>query len=784
MRFRVARAAHYFMNFRILSPTVVACVALAVEPQILMAQATGAQQPVAAPIVRSIEVQYAGASTVSKEKILANMRTRVGKPYSEQAVEEDIRNLYKTGNISNVRIFGEPQTDGVKVIVVVQSKAKITEVHLNGIVKVKEDRVRKEISAKPGDVLDEAGLEQDKQKIIKYYADKGYTEVDVKYDREINENTGTAIVTFTVNEGGKLIVHGVNYEGNATISRSELSKIVKTKTKSLMNIFSGGGKLNGDQLEADVAAIREKYTSQGFMDVNVAPPRVDRQGERVTITFVITEGPQYKVGKVTYTGAQVFNTDQVSANAKIKTGGIYSPQAVRADVKAIQDLYGSRGYVDFQGGANTTPGPDHTIDVVFNIDEGVQSYLQHINVVGNQRTKPKVILREFALTPGEIFNTVRVDASKQRLMNLNYFSKVETYPADTLVPGRKDLNVLVEEKRTGSFNFGAGFSSIDNLLGFAEITQGNFDITRWPYFTGGGQKFRLRLQYGTERKDFVMSLTEPYFMDREIAVGGQLYYHEASFTSNVYNEKRYGFELNARKRLAQFLSGRVAYKLEETGIFDVASDASDTIKAEERSLLKSEISAGLTYDTRDSLFLTRKGTRIDFSTYITGGFLGGQEQIYGFDLEASKYFLLPWDTILTLNGEVATASTWNGGDEVPIFDRLYLGGANNLRGFKFRDSGPKDENGEPIGGNTLARFTVEWTFPVVDKVRGAVFYDVGFVNAGTYDFGTGNVNSDVGLGVRLDLPIGPVRIDYAFPIQKDEFSSSSGKFNFNIGYQF
>ena len=749
----------------------------------LAAQLPGAQ-PQSAPIVRAIDIQYAGASTVSKEKILANMRTRVGRPYSEQAVEEDIRNIYKTGNVDNVRIFGEPMTDGVKVIVVVQSKAKITEVRLNGITKLKESRVRKEVAAKPGDVLDQASLQQDKQKIIKYYSDKGFTEVDVQYTTDVNENLGTAVITFTINEGGKLFIKSVNFEGNSAVSRSDLNKVVKTKPKSLLSFLTGGGKLNGEQLETDVMAIREKYQSEGYNEVSVSAPRIDRQGDKVEVTFVISEGPQYHVGKVVYNGAQVFTLDELTKNTKIKTGAVYSPQALRADVKGITDLYGTRGYVDFQAGTSITPGPGHTIDVVVNLDEGAQSYVEHINIAGNVRTKDKVIRREIALTPGEIFNMPRVDASKQRLMNLNYFSKVETYPADTLVPGRKDLNILVEEKRTGSFNFGAGFSSIDNLLGFAEITQGNFDITRWPYFTGGGQKFRLRVQYGTSRKDFVLSLTEPYFMDREIAVGGSVFYREASFTSSVYDERRYGFELNARKRLRQFLAGRVGYKLEHVSIFDIDDDASDTIKNEEGSRLKSEISGGLTWDTRHSLFLTLKGERIDPTAYVAGGFLGGNTDIYGFDLEASKYFSLPWDTILTINGEIATVSTWASGDSVPLWDRLYLGGANNLRGFKFRDVGPKDEDGEPIGGNTLARLTVEWTFPVVDKIRGAVFYDVGFVNSGTYDFSTSNVNSDVGIGVRLDLPIGPVRIDYGIPVQTDRDNGGGGKFNFNIGYQF
>lgn len=777
------------MNPRPILPAVILLCAVLGEPTATHAQRLVPPPPPAngvatAPVVRAIEVQFAGASTVSKEKILANMRTRVGRQYSEQAVEEDIRNLYATGNISNVRIFGEPVKDGVKVIVVVQSKGQISEVTLTGVQQLKETRVRKEISAKPGDTLNETTLQADKEKILKYYADKGFTEVDVTYKTQVNEKLGTARVAFTVNEGGKTVIRSVTFAGNSALKTSELRKVVKTRPKGLLNMFSGGaGRLNSELLDADTAALRDLYQSRGYMDAKVGKPQVTRDGAKVDVAFSVAEGEQYRVGRVNYVGAKVFTLEEITQGAKLQTGAVYSPQSVRADVKSIQDLYGTRGYIDFQAGADTKPGAGKTIDVTFNMEEGVQSYLEHINISGNTRTKDKVIRRELPLTPGEVFNTVRVDAGKQRLMNLNYFSKVEAYPADTLVPGRKDLNVLVEEKRTGSFNFGAGFSSIDNLLGFAEITQGNFDITRWPYFTGGGQKFRMRVQYGTRRKDFVLSLTEPYFMDREISVGGELFYREASFVSDVYDERRFGFELNARKRLGEFLTGRVSYTLQDISVQNVAVDASQTIKDEEGGRVQSKLSAGLTHDTRDSVFLTRRGHRVDLSVYGAGGFLGGTTDIYGFDLEGSQYFHLPYDMILTLNGEIAGVNTWAGGDRVPIFDRLFLGGANNLRGFKFRDVGPKDENGEPVGGKSLWRITVEMTAPVVDKVRAAVFYDIGSVGSGAYDF-SGKVNSDVGVGVRLDLPIGPVRIDYGFPLQTDGFTSKSGRFNFNIGYQF
>jgi outer membrane protein insertion porin family len=757
---------------------------LAVTSALLAPRPVNAQTAPTGPIVKSIDVQYAGATVISREKVLANMRTRVGRPYDERIVEDDIRNLYAMGNVTNVRIFGEPAQDGVRVIVVIQAKAQITEVLVNGPAKLKPSRVRKQISVKSGDTLNEATLEADRQKILDYYANKGFTEADVRYTVQQNERAGTAQVIFEITEGSKMRIRSVHFEGNEVLGAREIRRVIQSKPKGLLNFFSKAGRLSSEALDNDVVAIRELYQSRGYIDAEVAPPRVERSDGRVDITFSIREGAQYHVGSVTYTGAQVFGQDELTKNLKIKTGAIYSPQAVKGDIKAISDLYGSRGYLDFSAGADTNPGGAGIVNVAFHVEEGVQSYVEHINISGNTRTKDKVIRREIAVAPGDVFNTVRVDASRQRLQGLRYFSKVDAYPAPTLVPGRQDLNVLVEEQRTGSFNFGAGFSSIDNLLGFAEVTQSNFDITRWPRLTGGGQRFRLRVQYGTRRKDFIVSLTEPYFLDYKLSVGGELFYRDASFVSAVYNERRYGFDISARKNLTEFMYVRGGYRLENIGIHDVDDDASQTIKDEEGDRLKSQIFAGITHDTRNDFFLTRKGHKIDLQAYVAGGFLGGNTDIYGWDLEGSKYFLLPWDTILTLNAEVAAVTTWAGGDKVPIFDRLYLGGANNLRGFRFRDVGPKDEDGEPIGGKTLARFTVEYTFPIVEKIRGAVFYDAGFVNGGSYSFGVGDYNSDVGIGVRLDLPIGPVRIDYGIPITSDRFNDSSGKFNFNIGYQF
>ena len=423
------------------------------------------------------------------------------------------------------------------------------------------------------------------------------------------------------------------------------------------------------------------------------------------------------------------------------------------------------------------------IDVHYQIQEGGPSFVQRINIVGNTRTKDKVIRREVLIVPGDILNSVRVETTKKRLDNLGYFSKVETYPEDTGVAGRKDLTIQVEEKRTGSLNFGAGFSTIDQLVGFIEMTQGNFDLMNWPSFTGAGQKFRARIQYGTSRRDIVLSLTEPYFLDRRLSLGGDVYFREADYLSSIYAQRNYGSSLEMRKAVGPFTSVTLQYRAEVTELYNISPGASSQILLEAGSSTKSQVTSSITHDTRDNPFLTRRGHRVSLVPYVAGGFLGGSEQIYGFTLDARQYFRLWKDSILLLSGQIASVDNWGDGTRVRIYDRLFLGGSNDLRGFDFRDVSPKDINGEPLGGRSMADVTIEYTVPIIEKARFAMFYDTGFVNADAWDFTTKHLVSDVGIGLRLDLPIGPLRIDYGIPLQKER-GQGSGKFNFNVGYQF
>jgi outer membrane protein insertion porin family len=750
------------------------------------AQAPQAPQPQQGPpIVRSIDVEYTGPGTVSKERILAQMRTRVGQPYSNEVVEQDIAALYKTGSIQNVRIFAQPQGDGLRVIVAVQTRSILREIVIDGAERVKAQRLRKEIKLRLNQPVNEQQLEEARQKIIEVYQGRGFTDVSVQFRVDpIDEKRGTARVTYTVTEGARGAVRQINFEGNTHFSQRVLRKQMKTRGRTPIYFLDKSGRLDEVQLQQDMDKIREFYQDHGYIDVEVKDVRRERmeKGPMILI-IVIVEGPQYHVHKLTITGYENTTEEKVRALLKMKEGSVYSPKQLRDDAKALADAYGSGGYVDTVIQPEGMPAGPALIDVHYSIEEGVRSFVNRVNIEGNTRTKDKVIRREVLVAPGDVFNTVRVDITKKRLENLGYFAKVETYPEETEIPGRKDLTILVQEKRTGSLSFGGGYSTVDQVVGFAELNQGNFDLFNWPSFTGGGQKFRLRLQYGTERKDFILSITEPYFLDRRLSLNGQAFFTEANYLSAEYNQRNYGLAFELRKPINAYASATLGYQLQDIDIYDVAVSASEFIQSQKGSFTESKIFGAVVFDTRDNPLLTRKGRRISFSPYIAGGFLGGDTQIYGLDLEASQYFHLPWDTILLINGEVATVSQWGSGDDVPIFERLYLGGSNNLRGFPYREVGPQDENGEPIGGKTMWRTTIEWTFPIIEKARGAVFYDTGFVNSDQWSFGFNHIASDIGIGLRLDLPIGPLRLDYGYPLQRDGYHGG-GRFNFNVGYQF
>jgi outer membrane protein insertion porin family len=760
------------------------------------------------PIVREIDIEYIGPKTVAKSVILSNMRTTVGTVYSASSVEEDVRNLYATGFFTNLAIKDEPLGDGVKVNVVVQPKPLVKEIVITGANKIKESRLKKEIKSKIGEPLSEQQISADSDKIKDYYLGKGYNQVQVSYKIDTNEEFGRSVVTFIISEGDRAFVTEVDFIGNDHLTTKELRKIMKTRKKNFFSFINKSGLFKDDDFKEDLNNLRAYYNSKGYIDMEVKDVKYEYPAQGLMkVTITVFEGIQYTVGKIDFDGNTIF-TKQELRNYKgftvirMDEGKVYSPRAytpdkkepnkelptLENDIQRIRDLYGRLGYIDMQitpeRQANVESGK---IDILYHIVENSQSYVEQIIIQGNNRTKDKVIRRELLVAPGQIYDSVRADVSQKRLENLQYFEKVDISPQDTTVPNRKNMVVTVEEKRTGSITFGAGFSSVDSLLGFVEITQGNFDLFNFPYFTGGGEKFRVRLQYGLERQDAEIEFKEPWFLEQRLSLGYNLFYHNATYLSTYYNEQNFGGSVSLAKGFGPFWSGSVAYTLQDFDLYDFAGNSSPQLLMEQGFRTDSSITLGMTYDRRDSVLLTHRGLHADFSAEFAGGPLWGQTNIYKFQADAQKYIPLPYDMILTIAGATGVADYFGNSTEVPLFDRFFLGGSRSIRGFGNRDIGPIDDNNEPLGGDTMAYTNLELTFPIMDRVRGAVWNDMGFLDARSFHYTDAIQEGDAaaGVGLRLNLPIGPLRLDYGIPYKDQGWNhNNTGKFSFDVGYQF
>jgi len=753
------------------------------------------------PEVREIKVEFEGPETVNRAIVLSNIRTAVGKHLTRDMVEQDVRNLIGTGYFFDVRVAEEPVPNGVRVIFRVQGKATLKEVVFENSKRYKDERLRRETSQKPGDILDAYKAHQDALKIQEMYQKAGFPDAKIDPKITVDRDTGKAILRYVIFEGDRVLLQKIEIHGNRAMKTDALLKLMKTRKHWFGSWLSGTGVIKEEQLREDLDKLRETYQSKGFIDAEIQGTRVERTSPKwMTLHIDIREGTQYKAGVIKIEGTKLFPVAEIYKRQKMKTGQLFTPDTLSKDTKAIEDYYGERGYLDTNVQTIRVPNIDTgRIDLTYNVREGELAYIELIEIRGNTKTKDKVIRRELAVNPGDIYNTVRVDRSVERLKNLGFFSKVDPRPEPTPIANRKNLTINVEEQRTGTVTFGAGFSSIDSLVGFVEVTQGNFDLFNAPTFTGAGQKLRMRAQVGLQRQDYILSFTEPWFLDRQLSFGFDLFHTEANYLSDVYNESRTGGDIRIGKAINQFLRLDVQYGIqlikESMG---TTNTVSQELYSQNGEKTRSSLMATLTYDRRDSVFLTTRGQRTEVSAELAGGPFGGDVNIYKLNAKTTWFFPLFEGHILELlgaggivgaygqtKGSGATVTEANGKvvkvNDVPLFDRYFLGGANSLRGFRYHDVSPKDIYDQAVGGNTYINATAEYTIPIVERVRFAFFFDIGQVQRDTFAFKSGDFKADIGPGIRLNLPIGPLRLDYGMPVMP---RMSGGKIQFSVGYQF
>lgn len=751
---------------------------------------------------RTVEgVRIIGNNQVLTATILNVVRTREGDKFDPVTVQEDYQRIFGLRRFSNVEAKVEPTPTGVIVIFEVVEQQQIKEIIIDKpeapLSTISKDDIRALIDLEPGQAVDQFRIAQAQRQIESFYRTRNYPLTQVTVDTQRLRQDGTLI--FRIVEGPNVRIRNITFKGNKSFSDYKLKDQIKTR--SWIWIFREGA-YSPEQVEDDVASLRKFYQSKGFFDARVGRKLIFSPDQtEMQIDFVIEEGPRYVVDKVTFKGNSAVPEAQLRQNMRLVEGMSYDAELVERDTRKFVRDYSPLGFI-YQPGAQD---PDYLkieakpvfqlqpgrVELVYEIDEGKPFRIGQILPRGNSRTQDKVILRELRVSPGDLYDSGKIQDATERLRGTPYFTQVKITPIGT-DPDQRDLLIEVEEARTATLNFGAGINSNGGLAGNITYTQRNFDITNWPRsfsdlasdrsFVGAGQTLRISFEPGTTTTNASIRFVEPWILDQPYSFTGDLYLRTR--VREVYQDDRLGGRVILGHRLDDIWSVSLGlrYELVDIGSIEDKPVRAFEILEESGNHELTSLTLSLRRDTTTGGLLPSKGTNTQVA-WESYGALGGDYAFQRFSLSHDAYFTLYEDltdrkTILTLSGTAGYIA----GDS-PFFERFYAGGINSVRGFAFRGisprSGPDDDR---IGGDFMITGTAELSFPLVeDLLRGVVFTDIGMVES---DFEFGTLRSSIGAGVRITLPVLgqiPIAIDFAVPVTRDD-KDDKQLISFSLGF--
>ena len=760
------------------------------------------------PNVSAIAILNRGPVPVQEHQVLAYLsEDYVGRPLDAGQVSQDIRALLKTKFYSYVGSTAEPQPDGtVKLVFIVEGRYRLqSPIDVTGQDFFSRARIRKFSNLKAGDAIDATILETAAARVRAEYTSRRFPDAKVTpVLLPIPDSPGYAAARLEINEGPRVKIPLIKFDGNTVIP----DRLLRRHTQQApwwepYTCFFKNKHLDRYDLELVRSDARAQYADLGYLDAAVSEPIIAETNGVRRIRYTVTEGTRYSIGDIAIQGARLFPEATLLKTLRIRSGDIASKSAMDEATKALRDFYGARGYVDTTVRLATTPDSarEGIVNLRFTVHEGSLLYVRSIQIQGNTVTKDKVIRREIPLDPGDIYNDVASERGDRRLENLGYFSSVRHYDLATDDPAFRDIVYEVDEKSTGQLLVGAGFSSVDHLIGFAEIAQNNFDLFNWGHFTGGGQKARLGLQASSDYTDAEVSFTEPWFLDRYIS---RLALNVDAFLRNhsyhEYDERRYGASVGVSRHVPWV--GRLGLSLtaEKVELDDIiegdyvyADDSSRTYRYtdENDDYFLGSLKLSWVYDTRDRPMVPTRGTRATASASYFGEALGSDVEMYSVNAQLRHYIPVIYSHVLSFQLRADSVDTFDSDDTVPISSRYFLGGGRNVRGFRNRAIGPKVVPAEgsadtvryrPVGGQTRVNASVEYSIPIFKYLRFGAFYDIGNVWEDAFDADFSEYASSYGLGLRLDFPGFPIRFDYAFPLEKDDDLTRTRRWVFWVGF--
>lgn len=727
-------------------------------------------------MVSAIRIQ--GNKRVDSSTIFYYIKTEVGKPLSRSLISRDIEQIYSLGQFTDIRVDTQPGKNGsVEVIFVVKEIPSVGEVNFVGNTIVDTSDLRDVIAIKRGVTFREHLVKDTVQKLTVHYHDKAFFLVQVDVATQINAN-GLVDVTITLVEGEKVKIEEIRFVGNDFFDEDDLEDVMETEEDWWLSFIDDAGIYKKDMLKVDILRLEAFYQDHGFMRVHVHDPEIEvnREEKEIIITIKIEEGQQYKFGKITIQDVGEFTGKELLEGIKSKTGDVYNISLLRADVLSIAEKFSEKGY------AYSDVTPKATIDdkkkvtdLEIKIDPGRKIYVGKINVIGNTRTRDNVIRREFRLKEGELFNSKKLKRSKQRLNNLGFFEdvKIDTHRGDT--SNLIDVDATVTERPTGAVTFGAGFSSVDKVIFNAGISQDNI--------FGTGRKVNFSVNISARRNNFNLSLTDPHIFDSDVSAGIDLFNRRSDFFS--FDTRSRGGGVRLGKNLSETDWAGLFYRYSKVRVSDVVTPT-PTLKNETQNT--SRIGATFINDSRDNFLNPTQGWRHVIRLEFAGNFLGGAD-FYKTGYEITYYRKLVGKLVGALHSAIKFAEGYND-QELPSFERYFMGGANSLRGFTIREVGPLTTVRNPLGGEQSLLFNVELQYPLTKTFRLFGFYDRGNVygsgdNIDSTDttINLSKMRESVGGGIRFFSPFGPISLSYGFKLDQGP-GESAGEFHFSAGNAF
>ncbi|MBI4687109.1 MAG: outer membrane protein assembly factor BamA [Nitrospirae bacterium] len=720
-----------------------------------------------APVVTSIEIK--GSKKIEEETILSKIRSRIEEPLSNETVQKDIKTLMNTGYFDDVRVEMEPFEGGIKLIFVFKEKPTVTSVDFQGNKEIDSDKLKEQITITSGSISNLALINDNIEKIISFYHSEGYWHAKaIPVIRDVSADA--VALTFQIEEGPKVVIKEIAIEGNKAVSAKEIKKAMKTKERWLFSFVTGSGLYKKEDIGEDIERIKELYHSKGYIYAVVSEPKVTLSTDKtkLSIKISVSEGDQHKVGDVKITGNIIFASHELQKKIETAKGKVLNRTALRSDIDKMLDLYMDRGYARADINPLIDTDKEKKIaNITFSITEGDIFRVGRVEITGNTKTRDKVIRREIRLDEGGIFSRKLLKRSYQRVTNLNFFESVDLTPKLRTEEKLIDLNVNVKEKLTGMLSLGGGYSSTDKFMVMGEISQANL--------FGKGLYLKLRADLSANKKNYNISLRDPWFMDKPLSASFSLYNDVYQYPD--YDKDSSGFAVGFGKELSEYVGASISYSFEQAEISNIADTATSLIKDQAGKKITSSISPTVWKDTRDNYLDPATGSRQ--ALYITLAGLGGDNYFVKEVIDSGWYFPVMWNTTLGVRARFGYATGF-AGKEIPLYERFYIGGISTVRGLGFGEGGPRDAQGEMIGGDKELIFNVDYIFPIEKELRlkGVLFFDAGraFDNHEKMSL---NLRHTAGFGVRWLSPMGPIRLEMGFNLSpKPDEAGSKLEFTF------